>query len=619
MTGPEHEVVPDDLPDPKREGARLTYYLRFKVDSPQRRGLQQPPPARPDELAHPPREARRPAPGQPRRPGHLHHHRREPLAPRVSRATARGSASRTCCREGCACSRAARAASAGPAAAPPAGRPSRPVKDIDGSAACLGQPELGARGAPGAALRAARPRRRRVAAADLPGRDRARHQAGALSQPRGAARGELVASELSNTGEALVEVEPDPDLDQGLLLGKVFCDRDGDGRQSRGERGLAGVRVYLDNGSYSVTDSTGKYHLRNINAGLHLVKLDTNTLPSGSRLTTERLAGRAVHPRPAGQGQLRRALPGELGRPAGGQAPPAGQAQGRAGRPQAAGARAQPGRRCAGAAAERRRPGGGRAGPRARAAGGGPASAGARRREVLELRSRAGRLAPPLVLDLRAEGPSLRGWTLSLWRIAPDGQRQLARRFSGSAQPPGPARSGTARWPASRCWRRARSSRRSSRRSASRARSAPRRAAASPSTGRGRRRRRRADCGPAGFRRRQSRSPSTPGRASCCVLGRSSTRPPLLELRRGDGKSSARAARRRDAAPRRRLAREGQGRRQSEDPLAARSTDGPPTPRCSTSGSRRRALPAAHRRWAARRGCRAQAELCTARCCGAGR
>ncbi|MCK5800403.1 MAG: hypothetical protein KAI47_24605, partial [Deltaproteobacteria bacterium] len=94
------------------------------------------------------------------------------------------------------------------------------------------------------------------------------------------------AAELSNRDTARLLVVPDPELDQGLLLGKVFCDKDKDGRQDRGEVGVAGAKVYLDNGTYALTDRYGKYHLRGIDPGLRLVKIDVGSLRPGSKMTT---------------------------------------------------------------------------------------------------------------------------------------------------------------------------------------------------------------------------------------------------------------------------------------------------------------------------------------------
>lgn len=92
---------------------------------------------------------------------------------------------------------------------------------------------------------------------------------------------------LSLTAKAEIRVLSDPDFDQGLLIGRVWCDEDEDGRMSEGERGLAGARLYLDNGTYVITDSAGKFHFKQIEPGVHAVKLDTDTLPPGGALTTD--------------------------------------------------------------------------------------------------------------------------------------------------------------------------------------------------------------------------------------------------------------------------------------------------------------------------------------------
>ncbi|HEV8324965.1 MAG TPA: OmpA family protein [Myxococcota bacterium] len=92
---------------------------------------------------------------------------------------------------------------------------------------------------------------------------------------------------VSNTDTAEVMIEDDPVFDEGLLFGKVFCDADKDGEQDHGEEGIPGARIYFDTGYYAVTDSTGKYHLKAIDPGLHLVKIDRHTLPPGAELTTD--------------------------------------------------------------------------------------------------------------------------------------------------------------------------------------------------------------------------------------------------------------------------------------------------------------------------------------------
>lgn len=88
-----------------------------------------------------------------------------------------------------------------------------------------------------------------------------------------------------------VRVTHDAELDLALILGRAFCDDNGNGWLDPGEEGLPGARIYLDNGRYVDTDPAGRYSLIDILPGLHLVKIDTQSLPYGSSLTTrERLA-----------------------------------------------------------------------------------------------------------------------------------------------------------------------------------------------------------------------------------------------------------------------------------------------------------------------------------------
>jgi uncharacterized repeat protein (TIGR01451 family) len=91
---------------------------------------------------------------------------------------------------------------------------------------------------------------------------------------------------LSDELKALVRIESEAEFDHGLILGRVFCDSDADGEQDSDERGVGGVRIYADHGWYTDTDPTGKFHIRKLLPGNHLIKVDVNTLPPGSKATT---------------------------------------------------------------------------------------------------------------------------------------------------------------------------------------------------------------------------------------------------------------------------------------------------------------------------------------------
>lgn len=68
---------------------------------------------------------------------------------------------------------------------------------------------------------------------------------------------------------------------RGVVLGRVFLDRNGDRMPGADEPGFAGVRIYLEDGSFAETDKEGKYSLYGIAAGEHVLKLDRSTVSPG--------------------------------------------------------------------------------------------------------------------------------------------------------------------------------------------------------------------------------------------------------------------------------------------------------------------------------------------------
>ena len=92
---------------------------------------------------------------------------------------------------------------------------------------------------------------------------------------------------ISNQDTARVTVTLDPVFDLGTVIGKVFEDRDEDGWQDRGEKGLAGVMVVLDDGTYVLTDEHGRYHFPVVKPGQRLIKINLASLSGGAKATTE--------------------------------------------------------------------------------------------------------------------------------------------------------------------------------------------------------------------------------------------------------------------------------------------------------------------------------------------
>ncbi len=92
---------------------------------------------------------------------------------------------------------------------------------------------------------------------------------------------------LSNESTSTVRVKPQGAFHTGAVIGRVYCDANGNGAFDAGEKGFAGARVYIDTGRYAVTDSAGFYHFSRVTGGTHLVKLDTGSLAGGTLTTAK--------------------------------------------------------------------------------------------------------------------------------------------------------------------------------------------------------------------------------------------------------------------------------------------------------------------------------------------
>lgn len=81
----------------------------------------------------------------------------------------------------------------------------------------------------------------------------------------------------SNVARAGVRIKEDLVRSKSIIFGRVI---EGDCGALKDEtRGLKGVRLYLEDGTYVVTDAGGKYHVEGIRPGTHVLQLDTVTIP----------------------------------------------------------------------------------------------------------------------------------------------------------------------------------------------------------------------------------------------------------------------------------------------------------------------------------------------------
>jgi uncharacterized repeat protein (TIGR01451 family) len=92
------------------------------------------------------------------------------------------------------------------------------------------------------------------------------------------------AQTLSNVASAKVLVTGGVFTDKGFILGKVYLDCNANGEQDKGELGVPGVRVVLEDGTFAITDGGGKYSFYGISNRTHVLKVDRVSLPRGAQL-----------------------------------------------------------------------------------------------------------------------------------------------------------------------------------------------------------------------------------------------------------------------------------------------------------------------------------------------
>ncbi|MGD9217441.1 MAG: OmpA family protein, partial [Desulfobacteraceae bacterium] len=83
----------------------------------------------------------------------------------------------------------------------------------------------------------------------------------------------------SNTAVATVTVTEDLFRSKNIIAGRVIADNCGDDPTAASD-GIPGVRIYLEDGTFVITDEQGRYHFEGVASGTHVVQLDLATLPS---------------------------------------------------------------------------------------------------------------------------------------------------------------------------------------------------------------------------------------------------------------------------------------------------------------------------------------------------
>lgn len=88
----------------------------------------------------------------------------------------------------------------------------------------------------------------------------------------------------ANEARAKVRVSGGVFTTDACIAGMIFVDCNGNQIKDAEELGIPGVRLYLENGTYLISDVEGKYSCCGLSPKTHVLKVDQTTLPRGSRL-----------------------------------------------------------------------------------------------------------------------------------------------------------------------------------------------------------------------------------------------------------------------------------------------------------------------------------------------
>ena len=88
----------------------------------------------------------------------------------------------------------------------------------------------------------------------------------------------------SNTASVQVSIKQGIFTDHGLIIGKVFYDRNHNAYQDKGEEGVKGIELVLEDGTRVTTGDDGKYSMPDVYPGDHVIRVRKSTLPHGAAL-----------------------------------------------------------------------------------------------------------------------------------------------------------------------------------------------------------------------------------------------------------------------------------------------------------------------------------------------
>jgi len=105
---------------------------------------------------------------------------------------------------------------------------------------------------------------------------------------------ESIIAGSSNVASVRLKIERELQNDRGMIIGGVY-DKDGDCNETTAQAmnendkirrcGVEGVKLYMEDGRYVVTDKNGKYHFVDIMSGTHVLQIDKYSLQGRYKLT----------------------------------------------------------------------------------------------------------------------------------------------------------------------------------------------------------------------------------------------------------------------------------------------------------------------------------------------
>ena len=101
----------------------------------------------------------------------------------------------------------------------------------------------------------------------------------AVNRASGAGVTAAGSATVAPPSSASIRVRPSLLGDRAVILGRLFEDKNANGIPDPGEPGVPGVRLYLEDGSFTFSDPQGQYSFTGIAPGSHVVKIDRSTLP----------------------------------------------------------------------------------------------------------------------------------------------------------------------------------------------------------------------------------------------------------------------------------------------------------------------------------------------------